>query len=117
MYTRMPLRVAIRVASMGLLAGGCGIAGGSGLLDFLSGFGSHSSGSSSSDSTQSVVTAALTTGEHVGGQTDSVPSSADVPVVTNPEPGTLLLFGGGLLAAAIRQRRRTTARRRVSRVS
>ena len=120
MYTRMPLKMALRVASIGLLAGGCGVGGGVGLFGFFGNGGSsgHASGSDSSGTTQSVVTVASTTGgDDSGEQTDFGPSGSDVPVVTNPEPGTLLLFGGGLMAVAIRQRRRCAGRRRASRVS
>jgi hypothetical protein len=112
MYTRMPFRMAVRVATLGLLAGGCGAGGVSGLFGFFSGSGSDSSGSGGSGALDVVTTV-----EDPGGQTGSGPSDTDVPVVMHPEPGSLILFGGGLAAMAIRQRRRANARRRTARLS
>ena len=114
MYTRMPLKVAIRIASVGLLTSGCSAGGGSGLLSFLDGLAGHhtsggagSDGSSSGGGTVGGVTQTIT-GEwgSDGGSGPGAPV-VDVPVVTNPEPGSMILFGGGLVAmAAVRRRSR-----------
>ena len=113
MYTRMPLTQAMKVASIGLLVGGCSSGGFAGLLSFFEG----GSGSGSQDS-GGVHSA--TSIDNVGGsdgQGGSGSGSSVVPVVVNPEPGTLILFGGGLAAMALKQRRRTNSRRSAKRAA
>ena len=107
MYTRMPLKVAIRIASVGLLTSGCSAGGGSGLLSFLGGLaGHHTSGGAGSDGSSSGGGTQTLTGDlgSDGGSGPGVPV-VDVPVVTNPEPGSMILFGGGLAAMVAARRR------------
>lgn len=94
------------VASVLLLTAGCSGGGGglSGLFDSVFGGGSGDSGSA--------VLAALDTGTSgfssggsIGG--DSIPSIA---TVSNPEPGSVVLFGSGLAGMALLRRRKTQKR-------
>ena len=133
MYRKMSLKKAMQAASIGLLAGGCGVGGGGSFLGLFEGLrggaGSAPSGTSSSGVVESVIESSIVvvaSGEgSIGSGEESLNgqplnlagltlSVADVPVVANPEPGSLILFGSGLAAMVIRPRRRASSRRRTT---